>query len=106
MNKPKIIVICGPTASGKTALSIELAKRMNGEIISADSMQIYKYMDIGSAKPTFEEMDGINHYMLDFVEPNIRYSVADYKKHAEKCIDRILENGKNPIIVGRNRTIY
>ena len=106
MNKPKIIVICGPTASGKTALSIELAKKINGEIISADSMQIYKYMDIGSAKPTLEEMDGIKHYMIDFVEPNIRYSVADYKKQAEKCIDEVLNKGKTPIIVGRNRIIY
>ncbi len=98
--KPTVIVICGPTASGKTALSIELAKKINGEIISADSMQIYKYMDIGSAKPTREEMDGINHYMLDFVEPNIRYSVADYKKQAEVCIEKILEKGKVPIVVG------
>ena len=65
---------------GKTGISIEIAKRINGEIISADSMQIYKYLDIGSAKPSKEEMQGINHYMLDFVEPNERYSVADYKK--------------------------
>lgn len=98
--KPTVIVICGPTASGKTALSIELAKKINGEIISADSMQIYKYMDIGSAKPTKEEMCGIEHYMLDFVEPNVRYSVADYKKEAEKCIEKILEKGKVPIVVG------
>lgn len=98
--KPIVIVICGPTASGKTALSIELAKKINGEIISADSMQIYKYMDIGSAKPTQEEMDGIEHYMLDFVEPNMRYSVADYKKQAEICIEKILEKGKIPIVVG------
>lgn len=98
--KPTVIVICGPTASGKTALSIELAKRINGEIVSADSMQIYKYMDIGSAKATQEEMDGIEHYMLDFVEPNMRYSVADYKKQAEICIERILEKGKVPIVVG------
>ena len=98
--KPTVIVICGPTASGKTALSIELAKKINGEIVSADSMQIYKYMDIGSAKPTKEEMDGIKHYMLDFVEPNMRYSVADYKKQAEICIEQILEKGKVPIIVG------
>ena len=98
--KPTVIVICGPTASGKTALSIELAKRINGEIVSADSMQIYKYMDIGSAKPTKEEMCGIQHYMLDFVEPNIRYSVADYKKEAEKCIKEILSKGKVPIVVG------
>ena len=100
MNKPKIIVICGPTASGKTVLSIKLAKRINGEIISADSMQIYKYMDIGSAKPTIEEMEGIKHYMLDFIEPNIRYSVADYKKGAEKCIEEVIQKGKTPIIVG------
>lgn len=85
---------------GKTAISIELAKKIGGEIISADSMQIYKYMDIGSAKPTIEEMQGIKHYMLDFIEPNQRYSVADYKKQAEECIERILENGKTPIIVG------
>lgn len=98
--KPTVIVICGPTASGKTALSIELAKRINGEIVSADSMQIYKYMDIGSAKPTKDEMAGIKHYMLDFVEPNMRYSVADYKKEAECCIEKILKKGKAPIVVG------
>ena len=100
MSKPTVIVICGPTASGKTALSIELAKRIDGEIVSADSMQIYKYMDIGSAKPTKEEMSGIKHYMLDFLEPNIRYSVADYKKEAEKCIKEIVSKGKVPIVVG------
>lgn len=84
MSKPKVIVICGPTASGKTSLSIELAKRINGEIISADSMQIYKDMNIGTAKPTIEEMQGIKHYLLDFVSPNKRYSVADYAKDAKK----------------------
>lgn len=98
--KPTVIVICGPTASGKTALSIELAKIINGEIVSADSMQIYKYMDIGSAKPTEEEMQGIKHYMLDFVEPSARYSVANYKKEAEVCIQKILEKGKTPVVVG------
>ena len=100
MNKPKVIVICGPTASGKTALSIELAKKINGEIISSDSMQIYKDMDIGTAKPSQEEMQGIKHYMLDFVEPDRRYSVADFKKDAEKAIEEILEKGKVPIVVG------
>ena len=100
MDKPKIIVICGPTASGKTELSIELAKRINGEIISSDSMQIYKDMSIGTAKPTKEEMDGIKHYLIDFVEPNKRYSVADFKKDAENAIEEILEKGKIPIIVG------
>lgn len=90
---------------GKTALSIELAKRINGEIVSADSMQIYKYMDIGSAKPEKEEMQGIKHYMLDFVEPNERYSVAKYKKQAEECIEEIIKKGKIPIIVRRDRLI-
>lgn len=98
--KPKVIVICGPTASGKTALSIQLAKEINGEIISADSMQIYKYMDIGSAKVTKEEMQGIKHYMLDVVEPNKRYSVAEYKLEAEKCIEEILSRNKTPIVIG------
>ena len=100
MNKPKVIVICGPTASGKTALSIELAKKINGEIISSDSMQIYKDMNIGTAKPTQEEMQGIQHYLLDFVEPNQRYSVAEYKKDAENAIEKILSKGKIPIVVG------
>ena len=100
MNKPKVIVICGPTASGKTALSIELAKKINGEIISCDSMQIYKYMNIGTAKPTLEEQKEVKHYLIDFVEPNQRYSVAEYKKDAEKAIAKILEKGKTPIIVG------
>ena len=100
MNKPKVIVICGPTASGKTALSIQLAQKINGEIISSDSMQIYKDMNIGTAKPDKQEMQGIKHYLLDFVEPNQRYSVADYKKDAENAIEDILQKGKVPIIVG------
>ena len=100
MSKPKVIVICGPTASGKTALSIELAKKINGEIISSDSMQIYKDMDIGTAKPSKEEMQGIKHYLLDFVEPSRRYSVAEFKKDAEAAIEEILAKGKTPIIVG------
>ena len=100
MSKPKVIVICGPTASGKTALSIELAKKINGEIVSADSMQIYKDMDIGTAKTTPEEMQGIKHYLQDFVEPDKRYSVADYKVDAEKAIEEILSKGKTPIVVG------
>lgn len=100
MNKPKVVVICGPTASGKTALSIELAKTINGEIVSSDSMQIYKDMNIGTAKPTIEEMQGIKHYLIDVVSPDIRYSVAEYKKDAEKAIKEILEKGKTPIVVG------
>ena len=100
MKKEKVIVICGPTASGKTALSIELAKRVNGEIVSCDSMQIYKDMDIGTAKPTIEEMQGVKHYLIDFVSPDERYSVADYKKDAKIAIKEIVKKGKVPIIVG------
>lgn len=100
MDKPKIIVICGPTASGKTALSIQLAKQINGEIISADSMQIYDEMDIGTAKPTIEEMDGVKHYLIGNVSPTTRYSVANYKKDASLAIEEILQKGKTPIIVG------
>ena len=98
--KEKVVVICGPTASGKTALSIELAKKINGEIVSADSMQIYKDMNIGTAKPTKEEMQGIKHYLLDFVSPDERYSVAQYKQDAKIAIKEIIEKGKIPIIVG------
>lgn len=100
MVKPKVIVICGPTASGKTSLSIELAKRINGEIVSADSMQIYEDMDIGTAKPTKEEMDGIKHYLIGNVSPTIRYSVASFKKDAINAINEIIEKGKTPIVVG------
>lgn len=98
--KPKVIVIVGPTASGKTSLSIELAKQIDGEIISCDSMQIYKDMNIGSAKPTKEEMQGIKHYMIDEVLPTERFSVAEYKKRAEQAIEEILKKGKTPIVVG------
>lgn len=100
MDKPKVIVIGGPTASGKSTLAVELAKKINGEIISADSMQIYKDMNIGTAKINKEEMQGIKHHMIDFVSPNKRYSVSSYKKEAEKCIDEIIGKGKTPIICG------
>ena len=100
MTKPKVVAICGPTASGKTSLSIELAKKINGEIVSCDSMQIYKEMNIGTAKPTIEEMQGIKHYMIDIISPDERYSVADYKKQAKQAIREILEKGKVPIVVG------
>lgn len=100
MQKNKVIVICGPTASGKTALSIELAKKIDGEIISCDSMQIYADMNIGTAKPTIEEMQGIKHYLIGHILPNERYSVADYKRDAKKAIKEILEKNKVPIIVG------
>ncbi|MDB2107494.1 tRNA (adenosine(37)-N6)-dimethylallyltransferase MiaA [Clostridium paraputrificum] len=98
--KKKILVIGGPTAVGKTELSIELAKRLNGEIISADSMQIYKYMDIGSAKVSKEEMNGVVHHLIDVVNPSENFSVADYKEQGEKAIKEIISRGKLPIIVG------
>lgn len=98
--KPKVIVIVGPTASGKTSVSIELAKKINGEIISADSMQVYKYMNIGTAKPSIEEQDGIKHYLLDVVLPDEQFNVAKYKELAIQAIEEILKKGKTPIIVG------
>ena len=96
----KVIVICGPTASGKTSLSIELAKKINGEIVSADSMQIYDEMQIGTAKPDKEEMQGIQHYLIGNIEPTKRYSVSEYKKDAINSIKEIIQKGKTPIIVG------
>ena len=100
MKKQKVIVICGPTASGKTALSIELAKKINGEIVSCDSMQIYKEMDIGTAKVTKEEAEGIKHYLIDIVSPNERYTFSNFKKDSKNAIKEILNKGKTPIIVG------
>ena len=98
--KHKVIVIVGPTASGKTALSIELAKKINGEIVSCDSIQIYKDMNIGSAKPTVQEMQGIKHYLIDVATPDERFSVAEYKKQAEAAIEEIILKGKMPIVIG------
>ena len=98
--KPTVIVIGGPTASGKSGLAVELAKKINGEIISADSMQIYKDMDIGTAKVTEKEKQGIPHYMIDIASPEERYSVSTYKKEAENKVEEILKKGKIPIIVG------
>lgn len=99
MKKP-LIVIVGPTASGKTALAVELAKKYNGEVVSADSMQIYKGMQIATAKPTVEEMQGIPHHLIDFAEPDTTFSVADYVSFARERIDDILERNKQPIVVG------
>ncbi len=96
----EVIVIVGPTASGKTNLSIELAKRLNGEIISADSMQVYKHMDIGTAKPTPEEMQGIKHYLIDEIMPDEEFNVVKFKELAEKYIEEILAKDKQPILVG------
>lgn len=98
--KPRVIVIVGPTASGKTSASIKLAKLIDGEIISADSMQIYKEMNIGTAKPSVEEMDGIKHHLIDVVSPDEKFNVTLYKKMAEDAINEILSKGKTPIIVG------
>ena len=95
-----IIVVTGPTATGKTALGIVLAKQYNGEVVSADSMQIYKRMDIGTAKPTPEEIGDIPHHMIDIVDPADSYSVAQYVEDAAACVDDILARGKLPIIVG------
>lgn len=96
----KVLVIVGPTASGKTSLAVEIAKKFNGEIISADSMQIYKNMDIATAKPTKEEQAGVPHHLIDFLSPNEKFSVAKYKELCCKCIDDILKRGKLPIIAG------
>ena len=96
----KIVVVCGPTASGKTALGVALARARNGEVVSADSMQLYRGMDIGTAKPTAEEMRGVPHHMLDVAGPEEDYSVARYVREASACVDRILSRGKLPILVG------
>ncbi len=99
MKKP-VIIIAGPTACGKTAVSVELAKKINGEIISADSMQIYKFMDIGTAKISEEEKQGINHYLIDELYPDEEYSVAIFQNMAKRYYKKICEKGKVPIIVG------
>ncbi|HOA81967.1 MAG TPA: tRNA (adenosine(37)-N6)-dimethylallyltransferase MiaA, partial [Defluviitaleaceae bacterium] len=99
MKKP-LIVIAGPTASGKTSISIQLAKKINGEIISADSMQVYKYMDIGTAKPTKDEMEGIPHYLIDEFDPKDEFSVAIFQEKAKKYLEIIYSKNKIPILVG------
>ena len=97
---PKILVITGPTASGKTWLAVELAKRYNGEVVSADSMQIYRRMDIGTAKPTPEEMQGVPHHMINVAGPEEDFSVARYVDMAAAAADGILTRGKLPILAG------
>lgn len=99
-NSIKVVSIVGPTASGKTKLAVKLAKKFNGEIVSADSMQIYKGMQIATAKPTFDEKEGIKHHLIDFVSPDETYSVAMFVKDASKCIADINSRGKLPFIVG------
>ncbi len=98
--KPEIVVVCGPTATGKTRLGIELAKRVNGEIVSADSMQIYRRMDIGTAKATSAERAAVPHHMIDVAEPSEDYSVSRYVREAGEICDRLLREGKTPILVG------
>lgn len=98
--KNKVIIVCGPTASGKTSLSINLAKRLNAEIVSCDSMQIYKEMNIGTAKPDMVERDGVKHHMMDVISVCDEYNVSKFVADAQKYIDSILKNNKNVIIVG------
>ena len=98
--KNKVIAVVGATASGKSAYAVELAKKLDGEVVSADSRLVYKGFDIGTAKPTEEERQGIAHYMIDIVEPNVNYSAGLYAKEAKTCINDILLRGKTPIITG------
>lgn len=98
--KQKLIVVAGPTASGKTGLAIEIARAFNGEIVGADSMQIYRYMDIGAAKPTMEERSEAVHHMIDFLEPDDEYSVADYTEQVHNVIAEIASRGKIPVMCG------
>lgn len=98
--KSKLYVVAGPTAVGKTKFSIKLAKEVNGEIVSLDSVQVYKHLDIGSAKITKEEMEGIRHYMIDEVEPNVNLNVKEFKDRANIYINDIISRGKTPILVG------
>ena len=100
MNKPKILCVVGPTASGKTDYAVELALKCGGEVVSCDSMQIYKHMDIGTAKPTADEMKGVKHHMIDIIEPNESFSVARFSEMARECIDDILLRGKMPVLCG------
>ena len=98
--KPKVIAVVGPTACGKTKFAIDLAKQIDGEIISADSRYVYKGFDIASAKPTMEERQGIPHYLIDIVEPEVDYSVADFYDDAKQAIYEIIDRGKIPIVAG------
>lgn len=99
-NKQRLVAIVGPTAGGKTALSIALAQQLSGEIVSCDSMQLYRGMDVGTAKPTREEMAGIPHHMIDFLDPDVSYSCADYVTDARATIEDIAARGKLPIVCG------
>lgn len=98
--KPKVIAIVGPTASGKTKMAIDLAKQIDGEIVSADSRLVYKGFNIAAAKPTIEEREGVPHHLIDIVEPEYDYSVGDYYEDAKKAINEIIAKGKTPIVAG------
>lgn len=100
MKKIPLIILTGPTAVGKTELSIKLAKSLNAEIISADSMQIYQYMDIGSAKVTNDEMNGVPHYLIDEVKPDYSFSVSEFQDRANNYIEKITEKGKTALVTG------
>ena len=100
MDKKRVLAVVGPTASGKTKLAVALAKRFDGEVISADSMQIYRTMSIATAKPTEEEMEGVPHHLIDFLDPSQPFSVSDYVRLAREKIDEITGRGKLPVIAG------
>ncbi len=100
LQKPRVFIITGPTAVGKTAASIQLAQHLNGEIISADSMQIYRHMDIGTAKPTSEEKQGIRHHLMDFLDPDQRFTVVDFQEKAFELIEEIHGRNAVPIVIG------
>ncbi len=98
--KGKILIICGPTASGKTSLAVECAKILNSEVISADSMYVYKYLNVGTAKPDEIEMGGVRHHLIDVIKPKENFSVSDYKRLAQPIVDRLISDGKIPVICG------
>ena len=100
MEKLPVIAVVGPTASGKTKLAVEIAKRFNGEVVSCDSMQIYKTMNVATAKPTVEEMEGIPHHLVDFLDPSKPFSLAEYQRLAAEAIEKIKAHGKTPVIAG------
>lgn len=100
MTKNKLIILAGPTASGKTSVSIDLAKRLGGEIISADSMQVYKYMDVGTAKISVEEMQGVKHHLIDVLDPEEDFNIVKFQNMVKCSIEKIVKNGHIPILVG------
>ena len=103
--KRKLIFVVGPTASGKTAAAIDLALRCGGEVVSADSVAIYRGMDVGSAKPSAQEMRGVPHHMLSCADPAVPYSVSEYKQDALRCIEAIFARGRQPIVCGGSRAV-